>query len=182
MLRPLLIVLMLATPVFAAPPPAVEAAALKGESLRKAGRYAEARTLLEETLQKQPDALHARLELGRVYRLTGDPREKKIWNQFFDDFETGNLDKKSARDLTYVALAAQYLQSWKDANETFRDAVDADPKGAAGARANIAWAALFLEKYDAGHAEESLQEALKVLPDDAEAHALYARVKMEQGY
>src|SRR4051812_22422905 len=134
MLRPLLVAILLASPAWAAPGPAE-----KGEALRKAGKYAEARTLLEGAVAKQPDALQARLELGRVYRLTGDAREKKIWNQFFDDFETNNLNKKSARDLTYVALAAQYLQSWKDANDTFRDAVDADPKGRDGARANIEW-------------------------------------------
>jgi len=153
-----------------------------GERLFKSGRYAEARALLEGALAKQPNALPARLWLGRVYRATGDEREKKIWNAFFDDYETNNLDKKSARDLTYVALAAKYLESWKDANDTFRDAVDADPKGRDGARANIEWAQLFLDKYDAGHAEESLEVALKVLPDDADAHALYARVKLEQGW
>jgi tetratricopeptide (TPR) repeat protein len=154
--------------------------AQKGAELFKSGRYAEARALLEAETQKHPDALAARLWLGRVYRATGDDGEKKIWNAFFDDYETNNLNKKSARDLTYVALAARYLESWKDANETFRDAVDADPKGRDGARANIEWAQLFLEKYDAGHAEECLEEALKILPDDPEAHALYARVKLEQ--
>jgi tetratricopeptide (TPR) repeat protein len=185
MLRSLAVALLLASPLYAAPraTPASETAAHKGEALRKTGKYAEARKLLEEALVREPDALHARLELGRIYRLTGEvDREKKIWNQFFDDYEANSLDKKSARDLTYVALAAQYLESWKDANDTFRDAVDADPKGKDGARANLAWAALFLEKYDAGHAEQSIEEALKILPDDAEAHALYARVKMEQGY
>jgi tetratricopeptide (TPR) repeat protein len=161
---------------------AKDEAASKGEQLFKTGRYAEAKTLLEGALQKDPNALASRLWLGRVYRATGDDREKKLWNAFFDDYETNNLDKKSARDLTYVALAARYLESWKDANDTFRDAVDADPKGRDGARANVEWAALFLEKYDAGHAEESLEEALKVLKDDADAHALYARVKMEQAY
>src|SRR5206468_7164838 len=95
-------------------------------------------------------------------------------------FESGVIDKNKSRDLLYVAEAARYLGGWQDANDTFRDAVDADAHGQDGARANVEWAHLFLEKYDAGHAEQSLQEALKILPKDADAHALYARVKLEQ--
>jgi tetratricopeptide (TPR) repeat protein len=158
----------------------LEQVALKGEALRLSGKYAEARKLLEGVSNEQ-DAHHARVELGRIYRLTGEAQlAKGIWNRLFDDYETNNLDKKSARDLMYVAIAGRYLNSIKDANDTFRDAVDADPKGAAGARANVEWAALFLEKYDAGHAEQSLDEALKVLPDDPDAHFYLARVKLEQ--
>ncbi|HEX4461510.1 MAG TPA: hypothetical protein VIA18_26195, partial [Polyangia bacterium] len=155
--------------------------AADGERLRKSGRYAEAQALLEPVVQRDPKAFAARRQLGLVYRATGQrDAERAIWNRFYDDYEANTLDHKSARDLMYVAEAARYLGGWSDANDTFRDAVDADPKGADGARANVAWAALFLEKYDAGHAEVSLQEALKVLPHDAEAHALMARVKMEQ--
>jgi Tfp pilus assembly protein PilF len=151
-----------------------------GESAFLAGRYADAQRLLEAA---PPSDLRARLWLGRVYRATGQrDRERAIWNKFYDDYEAGTLDKKRARDLMYVALAARYLGGWQDANDTFRDAVDADPKGKDGARANVEWAALFLEKYDAGHAEQCLDEALHVIADDADAHALMARVKLEQGY
>lgn len=156
-------------------------AAADGEKLRRAGRYAEAEKLLAPLVQRDPHALAARLSLGLVYRATGQrDAERAVWNRFYDDYESGAIDKKKSRDLLYVALAAGYLGGWQDANDTFRDAVDADPRGRDGARANVEWAQLFLEKYDAGHAEVSLQEALKVLPKDAEAHAQYARVKMEQ--
>jgi predicted Zn-dependent protease len=156
--------------------------ALAGEALRKTGRFADARRLLEATLQRDPAALAARLQLGLVYRSTGQrDLERAAWNRFFDDYEQGHVDKKSAFELMFVADAARFLGSTKDANDVFRDAVDADPKGAAGARANVEWAALFLEKYDAGHAEVCLDEALKVRPEDADAHALMARVKLEQG-
>lgn len=165
--------LVVAMPALAAPP--------DGAALVRSGKYAEAQRVLEAQVQKNPKDLAARLELGRVYRLTGQAeRERAIWNQFYDDFDDGRIDKKSAKALTYVALAARYLGGWQDANDTFRDAVDADPKGKDGARANIAWAELFLEKYDAGHAEVSLDEALKVLPHDPDARALLARVKLEQ--
>ncbi len=146
------------------------------------GRYNDAIRLAGAAAQA-PKAFRARLILGRALRATGQrDAERAVWNRFYDDYEQGALDKKSARDLTYVALAARYLGGWQDANDTFRDAVETDPKGKDGARANIEWAALFLEKYDAGHAEQCLDEALKILPDDAEARVLLARVKLEQGY
>ncbi|MCU1276888.1 MAG: repeat-containing protein [bacterium] len=155
--------------------------AADGERLRRAGRYADAEKILAPAVERDPHALAARLSLGLVYRATGRRElERAVWNRFYDDFESGAIDKKRSRELTYVALAARYLGGWQDANDTFRDAVDADPRGKDGARANFEWAALFLEKYDAGHAEEALQLGLKVLPRDADAHALYARVKMEQ--
>lgn len=156
-------------------------AAADGERLRRAGRYAEAEKILAPAVQRDPRAFAARLSLGLVYRATGRRElERAVWNRFYDDFESGAIDKKKSRELLYVAEAARYLGGWQDANDTFRDAVDADAHGKDGARADIEWAALFLEKYDAGHAEEALQEALQVLPRDADAHALYARVKVEQ--
>jgi len=160
-----------------------EADGLIGESLLRLGRLGEARLLLESTLGREEKPWRARLALGRVYRLQGEDKlAKSLWNKFYDDYESGMLDKKNAHHLAYVAQAARYLEGWKDANDTFRDAVDADEKGKDGARANIEWAELFLEKYDAGHAEQSLEEALKILPQDADAHALKARVKLEQSY
>ena len=176
MWRPLVIGLVLLFPNFGHADPAAD-----GERLRRAGRYAEAEKLLAPAVQRDPHAFAARLSLGLIYRATGRrDLERAVWNRFYDDFESGAIDKKKSRQLLYVAEAARYLGGWQDANDTFRDAVDADPRGKDGARANVEWAALFLEKYDAGHAEQSLQEALKVLPHDAGAHALYARVKMEQ--
>ena len=159
MWRPLVIALFLLFPSFGRADVVAD-----GERLRKSGRYAEAEKLLAPIVQRDPRAFAARLALGLVYRATGRrDLERAVWNRFYDDFESGAIDKKSARQLTYVAEAARYLGGWQDANDTFRDAVDADPRGKDGARANIEWAALFLEKYDAGHAEQSLQEALKVL-------------------
>ena len=172
MWRPLVIGLVVLFPNFGRADVASD-----GEQLRRAGKYAEAEKLLAPAVQRDPHAFAARLSLGLVYRATGRrDLERAVWNRFYDDFESGAIDKKKARDLMYVAEAARYLGGWQDANDTFRDAVDADPKGKDGARANIEWAALFLEKYDAGHAEQWLQEALKVLPEGRRgARAVRAR-------
>jgi predicted Zn-dependent protease len=175
-----LIVLFAIARVVAAAP--AKDAAAEGAQLMARGRYAEARAKLEPAALGAR-AFAARYQLGLLYRILGErERERALWNRFYDDFESGAIDKKSARELTYVARAAQLLGSWKDANDTFRDAVDADPKGKDGARANIAWGRLFLEKYDAGHAEACIDDALAVLPEDAEARTVLAAVKIEQSY
>jgi tetratricopeptide (TPR) repeat protein len=156
--------------------------AQEGATLVARGRYAEARAELEAAV-REPKALEARYQLGLLYRTIGEQKlERAVWNSFYDDYERGAIDKKSARELSYVARAAHLLGGWKDANDTFRDAIDADPKGKDGAHANVAWARLFLEKYDAGHAEVCLDEALKILPEDAEARTVLAAVKLEQSY
>ena len=49
----------------------LEAVAGWGEALRLTGRYAEARKLLEG-VANEPEAHHARVELGQIYRLTGE--------------------------------------------------------------------------------------------------------------
>ncbi len=161
-----------------------EAEGLLGEALRRRGRYADGQRVLKAALDKHGrKALRVRYELGLLYELTGQLAEAKaIWNGFYDDYESGALDKTKARDLRYVALAAQHLRSWRDANDLFRESLAADEKGREGALTNLAWAALFLEKYDAAHAEVCLKEALEVLPKQADLHALYAAVKLEQGY
>ena len=171
--------LVVAATAHAAPPRDPVAVA---RGLREHGLYAEARTKLE-ALALVPGALEARYQLGLVYRATGDrTKERAIWNAFYDDYDQGRIDKASSKQLLFVARAAQLLGGYKDANDTFRDAVAADPKGRDGARANIGWARLFLEKYDAGHAEVCLDEALAVLPEDPDGRTLLARVKLEQSY
>ena len=171
--------LMFCCAAHAAPPRDLVADA---RGLRERGRYAEARGKLE-ALVRGDHSLPTRFELGLVYRALGERSlERAVWNGFYDDYERGGIDKKNARQLTYLARAAQLLGGTKDANDLFRDAVDADPKGKDGARANIAWARLFLEKYDAGHAEVCLEEALAILPEDPEGRTLLARVKLEQTY
>ncbi len=159
-----------------------EAEAHAAAALRKLGRSAEAQELLEATVARDRQAQAARLELGLVYRLRGQRKKAgAIWNQFFDEYENGAGDKQSARQLTRVAIAARYLGDYKAANALFRDAEALDPHGEAGALANIAWADMLLEKYDPAHAELSVQEALLVLPKNAEAHGLYARIKLAEG-
>src|SRR5689334_1024613 len=62
-----------------------DALADKAAALRLSGRYADARALLEPAVTKDPRALRARLELGLLYRLTGErDLERAVWNRFYD--------------------------------------------------------------------------------------------------
>jgi tetratricopeptide (TPR) repeat protein len=105
-----------------------------------------------------------------------------VWNGFFDDYEGGRIDKKSARQLVAVAQAARGLGDYQGALDTLGDAVGCDPLGHDGARAHVLEAELYLEKYDAAHAQVALEQALGVLPEDPDARVLYARVRLEQDY
>lgn len=162
-----------------------QAVALAGQALRRSGQYEKAEARLSEFLSRDPQALDARVELGLCFRQHGErDKERAIWNRFFDDHDAGTLDLKDPRVLRLLGTAARYLGSYHDANDTLRDAVALakERKDAAEvARSNIEWADLFLEKYRADNAEESLQEALAVDPENAEALALLARVHMERG-
>ncbi len=162
-----------------------EADALLAQGRLFTGQYQEALNLLLAAVARDPKGTEARLQLGLAYRLLGQrDRERAVWNGFFDDHDSGALDTKDPAALRALAVAARHLGSYEDANDSFRDAVaaaKARKSDAEGVRANIEWAALFLEKYTAGHAEQSLDEALAKDPENPDARALLARVKLEQG-
>jgi tetratricopeptide (TPR) repeat protein len=159
---------------------ATEARILLAEIDRAQGKYAEARALLEDIVKKEPKQLRARVQLGLVYRETGQQApEAKIWNGLFDDHDAGKLDETRAETLLYLATAARYLEDFRGANDTLQDAVAKDPNLL---EANLEWGQLFLDKYNAGDAEASFDEVLKIDPRNPDAHAGMARVKLEQNY
>ena len=71
------------------------------------------------------------------------------------------------------------LGSAHDANDAFQESTRADGHRV---ETQLEWAELFLDNYDAGHAEESLRQALSDNPHSARAHALMARVRLVQGF
>jgi tetratricopeptide (TPR) repeat protein len=162
-----------------------QADALLGEALRKSGRLKEAEELLQAAMARDPASLAVRIELGLCYRQDGQrDRERALWNRTFDEHDAGGLDLKDPAAVRRLAMAARYLGSFKDANDTFRDAVDLAKEKKLGeeiVQANIEWARLLMEKYNVGEAELCLQEALAQDPDDPDARALLAQVKLEQG-
>jgi tetratricopeptide (TPR) repeat protein len=153
---------------------------LLAELERETGRLREARTILEKLVRQDPRQLRARIQLGLVYRAQGEVGAAHgVFDQFYDDWSSDKIDQNDAEQLMYVAMAAHYNEGYQDAADTFRDAVDKDPRLL---EANIEWGWLFLEKYNAGDAEQSFDEVLKIDPNHPDALVGLARVKLEQNY
>ncbi|HJZ88088.1 MAG TPA: tetratricopeptide repeat protein [Polyangia bacterium] len=153
---------------------------LAGEIERRLARYADARRTLEQVATRWPDAAsqRARLFLGLLALDVGEKeRATELLDRFYQDYNAGRIDKSSAEQLLYVALAARALEGYQDANRTFQKAAKLDPKNV---EIQLEWARTFLERYAVGEAEISVQDALKLDPHDPDAHALLARVRLEQ--
>jgi tetratricopeptide (TPR) repeat protein len=144
------------------------------------GRYDEARRGLERTLADAPDDLRARDLLMRLLALVGDRAALAPWlARSYEDWNEGRVDRKRADALVAIATAARLDGNWKDANETLRDAVRAEPKATA---ANLDWGWMFLEKHAADEAEASFRAVLAVDADEPDAHVGLARALLDRAY
>jgi tetratricopeptide (TPR) repeat protein len=139
---------------------AVEEALAKLQAL-PAGASAEARLLLGEVL----------LELGR--RAQAEP----VLLSLIEDFNQDRIPESDGPGLARVGRAAHLLRSPRDANDAFDQSERADP---ANLQTLIYRAELYLEKYDPGHAEEVLTEALELAPLHPQANMLLAEVRLTQ--
>ncbi len=161
-----------------------DAARAGSEQMRAEALYAsgdrQAAVEILGRLAKTPEKRLARLWLGRLLSEAGDTSgARAALMPLVEDYNADRIAAADAEGLAYVAEAVHLLGAFRDANDAFRESWRAD---SGRAETQVRWAALFLEKYDAGHAEECLQDALEVNPRHAEAHLMYARVKMEQGF
>src|SRR5690606_24684908 len=116
------------------------------------------------------EARRAQVMLGRLLLRRGriaeaEPHLMALIRAYNED----RIPARDAEGLTYVALAAWALGSHADANDAFQEATRAAPQRV---ETQLEWAELFLEKYDAGHAEESVRIALERNPASARGHAL----------
>ena len=107
------------------------------------------------------------------------PEVQQIRKEFIEGYNAERITSSDAAGLAYVGSAAYALGVVRDANTAFQESVAADPQRV---ETQLEWAQLFLDKYDAGHAEECVQDALRVNPEHPVAHTLYARIRLEQSY
>ncbi len=157
----------------------VKGASLRAEILAATGKRQEAIKLLESVKTgKGADVRRARLLLGEYLIDVGkrsdadDPLHKVI-----EEYNDGTITAQDAEGNAHVGRAAFLLRSPKDANTAFKESERADKKRVE----TLLWAAeLFLDKYDPGHAEEELKEALAVAPKRADTIVMLARVKLDQ--
>ena len=157
----------------------VAAETLRGEALIRRGRLDEAERVLS-AIASEDRAFRAQVLLGRLLIARGRDAEAQPWlMRLVQAYNDETIGARDAEGLACVAMAAWALGSAQDANEAFRESTTADPSRA---ETQVEWARLFLEKYDAGHAEESLRAVFEQNPAHAEAHALMARVRIEQTF
>lgn len=148
--------------------------------LHLVGKYDDARKAVEAVLAKQPDHLAARHALGLVLEDTGDRRAARaVWDSIMADFDAQKIDIEDPAQLYHLAAAARFTAQHQFANDSYREATDLAPTDA---RAHIAWATLFLQKYSSEVAEQTLEQVFKVDPNHPDAHAWMAATILEGRY
>jgi tetratricopeptide (TPR) repeat protein len=152
------------------------AVAVRAELLFRMGKVAEAIKLLEASAGGTgPGTRRVRLLLGEYRIASGhrtdadDPLMKIV-----EEYNDGTIPSSDAEGLAIVARAAHLLRSPKDANTAFNES-----ERVAKRVETLRWRAeLYLDKYDPGHADEVLREALAIAPHDPELLVASARVKL----
>ncbi|MCA9613426.1 MAG: hypothetical protein KC586_11790, partial [Myxococcales bacterium] len=152
---------------------------LEGEALMAVGALDEAERVLSP-LASDRDAHRAHVMLGRLHQRRGRTAEaESAYMLLIDAFNDERIGERDSVGLSLVGMAAWGLGSPHDANDAFRDAIRAD-EGLIEAR--LEWAKLFFAKYDTGHAEELVREVLAIDPDHPVAHAMMARIVIDQSF
>lgn len=137
------------------------------------GRYAEAISECERAaadLEKAHEAtaekLKSDLRRAEMLELTGqDDPAKQIFESFVKYYN--DKDPQSASELTLIARALVHLERFQDANDIFRNAIEADSSYI---DAHLSAGELFTEKYNYGDAAQFIDDALRLNPNNARAH------------
>ena len=133
---------------------------------------------IAETLRDESKAPRARGILVEALVRKGDREEaRKVCDALEADSEGDDAIWKDPASLACVGRAAHAMRDVKYANQTFKEAQRLRPKHV---ETNLAWARLFLDWYDIGHAEESVRDVLSTAPDHPQGHLLKAEVKLAQ--
>lgn len=155
----------------------LDAAAVKAQALAAQGRVSDAIAVVEK-VKDDADARRARLVLGELLIRVGrraDARDPLM--AIIQDYNNDAIRTNDSEGLALVGRAAHLLRSARDANDAFNQSEHAGSPRVE----TLLWRAdLFLEKYDPGHAEEVVRDALKIAPNHPDAQVMLARIKLEQ--
>jgi len=144
------------------------------------GRTRDARSDLEQLWKDHPTDRTIRTALGETRLALGDRLgAKALFDETIKESDANKLDLDDPVQTFQLATAARYTSQFQLANDAFRETLKLSPQLT---DAGIAWADLFLEKYAAQLAEQTLEEVFKVNPNDPEAHAAMAQVIVETRY
>ena len=141
-------------------PDAVEIICLLAKILTLTGRSDEALSLLSGIVEG-PDATHRSLvQYGKLLELRGRRAEAvPYFERAVARYNEGMIT--NAEDIAMTAVAAWALESYHDANDLFREALQVDPNNL---EAQVLWGDLFLEKYNPSEARVSYDKALNQNP------------------
>ncbi|HEY6176047.1 MAG TPA: tetratricopeptide repeat protein [Kofleriaceae bacterium] len=159
---------------------ALEAHLVFDDLRRVTGRTRDARADLEQLYKDHPNDRAIRTALGEVRRALGDMLgAKALFDETIKESDANQLNLDDPVQTYQLAVAAHFTSQYQLANDAFRETLKLRPQFT---EAGIAWADLFLEKYAAQLAEQTLEEVFKVNPNDPEAHAAMAQVIVDTRY
>ena len=138
------------------------------EVLAITGRYTEAITEFEraEKDATPKDALKSRLRRAELLELTGDDAQAKTIYTSFVKYYADN-SSETAAELTLIARALVHLERYQDANDVYREAIEADSNYL---EAQLSAAELYTKKYNYADAAHFLSAALQINPNSARAY------------
>jgi len=150
-----------------------------GRTLVRVGRYSEAIDVLDAAVEgevgRDPEARYWR---AAAFMRTGrSSRGAMEYRDFIREYNQRQV--QDAAHLALVARACMALGLPADANDAFREALEADPTSI---DTRLAWASLFLERYRPDEAASLLDEVLEVNPSHPLALAARARAEIMWTY
>ena len=159
--------------------PKANAVHVKARVLASTGRRQDAIRLLEANKSAPGvEGRRLRLLLGELLLEKGKRTDAEaVLMTIVADYNSSAITNTDAEGLAQVGRAAHLMRVPKDANTAYNESERADKKRVA---TLLARAELFLEKYDPGHAEEVLREALAISPKRPDLLVAMAKVKLEQ--
>jgi tetratricopeptide (TPR) repeat protein len=144
------------------------------------GRTRDARGDLEQLWKDHPTDRAIRTALGEIRHALGDVvGAKALFDETIKESDANALNLDDPIQTYQLAVAARGTSQFQLANDAFRETLKLSPQLTG---AGVEWADLFLEKYAAKLAEQTLEEVFKVNPNDPEAHAAMAQVIVETRY
>ncbi|HSR96850.1 MAG TPA: tetratricopeptide repeat protein [Kofleriaceae bacterium] len=159
---------------------AIEAHLVFDQLRRVTGRLKDARADLEQLAKDHPGDRAIRTALGEARYAQGDMvGSKALFDETIKESDANQLNLDDPVQTYQLATAARYTSQFQLANDAFRETLKLSPQMTG---AGVAWADLFLQKYAAQLAEQTLEEVFKVNPNDPEAHAAMGEVIVETRY
>lgn len=146
-----------------------------GEILHQTGRYTESTAAFQNATRRAKGANWLRSSLGQARGLLAlgrDEQARESLKEFIPYYNSSS--PTSGEELALIARGLVILEKFKDANDLYIDAREADPEYV---EAFVWQGELLNEKYNYGEAATLFRDALKVNPNCADARVGLAQSK-----